>query len=210
MLPAECIPSTIVNIIIPSTSSITAAPNMVTPSGDDNSFRSSSIRTEIPIDVAVRSDPIKRDGESKNPSLKPNSTGKIQPKLKGKTIPPIATPTAGLKYFKNCFRLVSKPAANNSTIDPICAIAQRVADTGIVECESEETLNKPDPEVNPNVKLAELKSILNPPSIDGPINIPTRSSPKTGGVFRYFATNSPLNFAAIRIVAIWKVNLIRS
>ena len=59
-------------------------------------------------------------------------------------------------------------------------------------------------------KLAELKSILNPPSIDGPINIPTRSSPKTGGVFRYFATNSPLNFAAISIVAIWKVNLIRS
>ena len=44
--------------------------------------------------------------------------------------------------------------------------------------------------------------MLNPPSIDGPINIPTRSSPRTGGVFRYLATNSPLNFAAINIVAI--------
>ena len=151
-LPAECIPSTMVNIIIPSTSSITAAPNMVTPSGEDNSLRSSKIRTEIPIDVAVRSDPINSDGESKNPLLKPNRTGKIQPKLNGKTIPPIATPIAGFKYLKNCFRLVSKPAVNNRIIDPICAMAQSVSETGIIECKSEEGLNNPDPNVNPNSK----------------------------------------------------------
>ena len=56
--PVSCRPTTMVSASMPRTSSSTAAPSMVTPSGVARLWRSPSTRTEMPMDVAVSTAPM--------------------------------------------------------------------------------------------------------------------------------------------------------
>ena len=93
--PVSPRPTTMVSTSIPMTSSNTAAPRMVTPSGVVSLLRSPRTRTVMPMDVAVMTAPMNSALTSVMLSAKPNATVRPAPKAKGTTTPPRATRLAG-------------------------------------------------------------------------------------------------------------------
>ena len=168
-------PMTIVRIIMPITSSSTAAARVVTPSGVSSLLKSPSTLTVIPIDVAVDMAPMKRAFGSVKLSANPNATVMPAPRTKGRITPPRATIEAGPEYLRNWRRSVSSPAMNSKMIDPTCAIDHRLSDTGIA---------KPSVLATTGSKREPRPRICTPPNANGPMMMPTESSPMTAGTLR--------------------------
>ena len=84
------IPRTTASMMMPSTSSKTAAASMVTPSGESIFFWSESIRAVMPTEVAVESIPRKRQRGSMNGASR-RSIPTPAPLAKENTTPPRPT-----------------------------------------------------------------------------------------------------------------------
>ena len=122
--PVAFIPTIIAKINIPSTSSTTAPPNIVTPSLEFNSPKSPKTLAVIPTEVAVIIAPTKRPGinsfkESKDAN--PNIIVPNKPSKNGNTTPPTATKVADPMLLKNLCLFVSNPASNNKITAPTFA-----------------------------------------------------------------------------------------